>query len=321
MAELNGDSTNMFLAIMDIDNFKSVNDLYGHYFGDEVIRTFAENINNVMGNKGIVGRIGGDEFIALLRDVDEEEARIMLKTVRYNTRTQIAELEPNYVFSTSIGVSTYKKDASDYESLFKIADAALYIAKEKGKDRYIIYDPAKHGDVMSVKNKAVLSGKDFMKPIQKFEMAAELLLDLKSGKKDIKDVLSVIIDKLNVHGITVYSGKDAKVYYSTGHYLTDCADASYVFDTGYLDKFSEHGIFVLNNTAALTVDFPNVYDLFVKNNICSCVQIVSANEDGFKAMLQFDIFGETRRKWSEDDVNVLKIIAMGIMDSLDNLSN
>ena len=127
----------MFLMILDIDNFKSVNDSYGHYFGDEVIKAFADSLKLSVGGRGIVGRIGGDEFIVLIKDVTIEELRIMLKAMRKGLKVSLAQKQPEYMFSTSIGIAQFGKDGSDFETLFKIADAALYIAKEKGKDRYI----------------------------------------------------------------------------------------------------------------------------------------------------------------------------------------
>ena len=64
----------------------------------------------------------------------------MLKAMRKGLKVSLAQKQPEYMFSTSIGIAQFGKDGSDFETLFKIADAALYIAKEKGKDRYIIYD-------------------------------------------------------------------------------------------------------------------------------------------------------------------------------------
>jgi predicted signal transduction protein with EAL and GGDEF domain len=63
-----GGSKHMFLAVMDIDDFKQVNDTYGHYFGDEVIAHFANALSSTLGSRGIVGRIGGDEFMILFTD-------------------------------------------------------------------------------------------------------------------------------------------------------------------------------------------------------------------------------------------------------------
>ena len=80
----------MFLMILDIDNFKSVNDSYGHYFGDEVIKAFADSLKLSVGGRGIVGRIGGDEFIVLIKDVTVEELRIMLKAMRKGLKVSLA---------------------------------------------------------------------------------------------------------------------------------------------------------------------------------------------------------------------------------------
>lgn len=123
----------MYLMILDIDNFKSVNDSYGHYFGDEVIKSFADSLRMSVGGRGLVGRIGGDEFMVLLKDVSVEEIRIMLKSMRKGLKMLLAQKQPEYLFSTSIGISQFSKDGTDFETLFKIADAALYIAKKRVK--------------------------------------------------------------------------------------------------------------------------------------------------------------------------------------------
>ena len=169
MASEMHDSNEMYLCILDIDNFKMVNDTYGHYFGDEVIREFADALQRAVGDRGIVGRIGGDEFIALVKEAgSEEELRIMLKSMRKTLKLRLQERQPGYMFTTSIGVAHYPKDGTDYEKLFKIADSCLYIAKEKGKDRYIIYDRNKHGDIISdnLNSHKMAVGNDFMKPIE-----------------------------------------------------------------------------------------------------------------------------------------------------------
>ena len=128
------------IVILDVDYFKQVNDRYGHLYGDKVLTRVAKKLKEVVGEDGVVGRIGGDEFIVLIKDVTVEELRIMLKAMRKGLKVSLAQKQPEYMFSTSIGIAQFGKDGSDFETLFKIADAALYIAKEKGKDRYIIYD-------------------------------------------------------------------------------------------------------------------------------------------------------------------------------------
>lgn len=218
----------MYLMILDIDNFKSVNDSYGHYFGDEVIKSFADSLRMSVGGRGLVGRIGGDEFMVLLKDVSVEEIRIMLKSMRKGLKMLLAQKQPEYLFSTSIGISQFSKDGTDFETLFKIADAALYIAKEKGKDRYIIYDYDKHGDILADMKHDIAFGNEFMKPMAKYELAANIVMKVSLGQMKVMDVLSEIMDKLNIHGISIFAGNDMKCIYSTGHYKIKVENASYI---------------------------------------------------------------------------------------------
>lgn len=318
MASEMHDSNEMYLCILDIDNFKMVNDTYGHYFGDEVIREFADALQRAVGDRGIVGRIGGDEFIALVKEAgSEEELRIMLKSMRKTLKLRLQERQPGYMFTTSIGVAHYPKDGTDYEKLFKIADSCLYIAKEKGKDRYIIYDRNKHGDIISdnLNSHKMAVGNDFMKPIEKCEYAAKLMMRLAEEKdKFLPELLDEIMDKFNIHGISIFTGTDMKMAYMTGHYNTRIDNAEYILNDQYIKLFKEHNINVVNNVASLAIDYKTEYEILKQNNICSFVQAVSYNDGKPVFMMQFDIFGENRRKWSEIDINVLKMLFISISD-------
>ena len=272
----------MFLMILDIDNFKSVNDSYGHYFGDEVIKAFADSLKLSVGGRGIVGRIGGDEFIVLIKDVTIEELRIMLKAMRKGLKVSLAQKQPEYMFSTSIGIAQFGKDGSDFETLFKIADAALYIAKEKGKDRYIIYD----------------------------------VMKVSLGMMTVKEVLSELTDKLNIHGISIYSGNDMECIYSTGHYKNNVIEAAYVNDDKFVNHFDEYGVNMVNNIASLTIEFPEVFRKLRDNNICSFLQMKADGADGKEYMVEFDIFGTNRRKWSDTDVIMLRMVVLGVVNAI-----
>ncbi|MBQ4283085.1 MAG: GGDEF domain-containing protein, partial [Lachnospira sp.] len=121
------DKKRMFLSVMDIDDFKSVNDTYGHYFGDEVILSFAGELQRTIGNRGLIGRIGGDEFTILFTEFEDiDEVKDALKAVRKRLKLKLAEKKQGYNFTISIGIAEYPKDASEYEELFKIADGCLY---------------------------------------------------------------------------------------------------------------------------------------------------------------------------------------------------
>ena len=306
----------MYLMILDIDNFKSVNDSYGHYFGDEVIKSFADSLRISVGGRGLVGRIGGDEFMVLLKDVSVEEVRIMLKSMRKGLKMLLAQKQPEYLFSTSIGISQFSKDGTDFETLFKIADAALYIAKEKGKDRYIIYDYDKHGNILADMKHDIAFGNEFMKPMAKYELAANIVMKVSLGQMKVMDVLSEIMDKLNIHGISIFAGNDMKCIYSTGHYKIKVENASYIYKDGYESHFDEYGINCVNNIASLTINFPEAFGRLRDNNICSFIQMKTMGNDEQEYTFEFDIFGTNRRKWSDTDISMLKMIVLGMTNAI-----
>ena len=129
--------------IIDVDEFKHINDTYGHIFGDQVIRGVAEIMQELVGQRGVIGRFGGDEYVILLEKVEtREQLKTLLKTIAKELRLAF---DPKIHVTASIGVSEYPVDGTEYEYLMRKADKALYLAKEKGKNRHIIYEERLHG--------------------------------------------------------------------------------------------------------------------------------------------------------------------------------
>ena len=137
-----------YFCLMDIDHFKSVNDTFGHMVGDEVIIDVAHIIRDCVGTDGMVGRIGGDEFMLVLEKVDNKpKAREVLSSIRETVETKYKQFRDTLDITVSIGCSFYPDYTSNYDELFKLTDKMLYLAKIKGRNRYIIYTPEIHGDV------------------------------------------------------------------------------------------------------------------------------------------------------------------------------
>ncbi|MCL2767984.1 MAG: diguanylate cyclase [Synergistaceae bacterium] len=128
------------LICFDIDNFKSINDSFGHLFGDEVLKTISAKIKNLFRSSDCLGRFGGDEFALFLKDIPSlefinEKVDVLNKTIKHVY--MISDTERSV--SASIGIALYPKDGKSYEELFKNADIASYKAKNSGKDRYEFY--------------------------------------------------------------------------------------------------------------------------------------------------------------------------------------
>lgn len=124
------------LFIFDIDNFKKINDTMGHAFGDEVLRTLGHQIVAYFRVTDVIGRIGGDEFMIFLKDIkDEESIRKEARKLEQFFRNFQAGEYVKYSATASIGAAVYPQDARDFESLYKMADKALYTSKRRGKNR------------------------------------------------------------------------------------------------------------------------------------------------------------------------------------------
>jgi diguanylate cyclase (GGDEF)-like protein len=137
--ELNSDKC--AVLCIDLDRFKPVNDTYGHFAGDEVLRIVAQRIEQVIGDRGFVARLGGDEFIALLEDGTSKDQVMMLcdnVIEQIGQKISIEDLEL-YV-GASIGVAWWPDDALSADMVVRRADQALYHAKEQGRGRAVHAD-------------------------------------------------------------------------------------------------------------------------------------------------------------------------------------
>lgn len=134
------------LAVMDMDNFKAINDTYGHIAGDEALKNISAKIKNVLPSDGVAARIGGDEFMIFWECIGDAEASA--KKIFRAFKVKFGQDDA----SLSMGIST--SDISrDYEELFRLADMALYAAKDAGKQRCLFYDESMKGIDLPLRTK------------------------------------------------------------------------------------------------------------------------------------------------------------------------
>lgn len=143
MAEAARYQRRLALIVVDLDRFKNVNDTLGHEVGDALLREMAGRLSRCMRESDLIARMGGDEFVLLLPDVDQPErlgvvARKLLKALSQPLRLEGQELR----VTASVGISLYPEDGSDEPTLMKHADIALYQAKEDGRNGFAFYSPA-----------------------------------------------------------------------------------------------------------------------------------------------------------------------------------
>ncbi|MGL4848788.1 MAG: sensor domain-containing protein [Clostridium sp.] len=135
------DYRNLAIIFIDLDNFKYINDTYGHEVGDKVLKYIAETLGMLQTKNSFIARFGGDEFVIVVDKIesfDELEKQLSEIILKCNTSCSIDEKD--IYCSVSIGVSIFGKDGMSLENLMKSADLAMYTAKESGKNRYAFFN-------------------------------------------------------------------------------------------------------------------------------------------------------------------------------------
>lgn len=134
------------VMFMDIDQFKTINDTYGHDVGDEVLKTFAMRLREALRTADTVARLGGDEFVVLAEGINstEDVARVVEKlqaAISQPIRVGTQQLQ----VGSSIGITLYPNDNADMETLLKHADEAMYAAKHAGRGTHRFYEILRPG--------------------------------------------------------------------------------------------------------------------------------------------------------------------------------
>jgi diguanylate cyclase (GGDEF)-like protein len=138
MAESLVKRNNAKIAVMfiDLDCFKTINDTFGHKFGDYVLRQVAQRLEQVLGENDTVGRIGGDEFLLIAPFQDAEVSEKMAQKVIHSITKPIDLNGQRIEISASIGIALYPDDAETFDQLIKLADDAMYQIKKSGKNGF-----------------------------------------------------------------------------------------------------------------------------------------------------------------------------------------
>ena len=133
---------NMSLIIMDIDNFKRINDTYGHLTGDLILKRLASTLQETVRKIDIPARYGGEEFVVILPETDKKDACVIAERIRKNIAAIEVKINDDETLSptVSMGVAQYTTDGQEAKELINAADTALYFAKHNGKNMVATYE-------------------------------------------------------------------------------------------------------------------------------------------------------------------------------------
>ena len=138
------------LLMLDLDSFKLVNDIYGHAMGDKILITFAELLKNITRESDLIGRLGGDEFIAFCHDIKSEnvvaeKAKYLNENLTAAAKKLMGE-DMNISLGVSVGAIFVPTYGTDFKTLYQKMDKALYKVKQNGKHGYSVYSEENHSD-------------------------------------------------------------------------------------------------------------------------------------------------------------------------------
>lgn len=313
------------MLIIDVDNFKMVNDRYGHLFGDAVLGELASRIASQFRERDIVSRIGGDEFMVFMPDIPEREiVKERAERLLESFHTMLKESLKDVPLSCSIGIAYAPEDGNDFQSLFKSSDTALYQAKLEGKNRCVSYQKSGAG--------AILSGGR-----QEYGVAAVQAVTERWGKTSIENVISLTFQELYdapdfneaMNAILEMTGKlfhVSRVYiFENSTNREGCCtntfewckegiepqkdqlcDLVYVNSGGdYRDNFNEEGVFYCPDISALPMEQREILE---EQKISSLLQCSITEGGVFKGFVGFDEC-ENIRFWTQEQIDCLLFLS------------
>lgn len=307
------------LLIMDLDNFKSINDTLGHLYGDAVLTQIGSTLQNFFRSHDIIGRIGGDEFMILLKDIPNQElvedrCQLLVDTFR----EMLHKLMPKLQVSVSVGAALVPKHGINYADLFHHADEALYAAKRAGKCQYHIYSSqdayqalsaeAAHTRIDSDEQPSLL-GETLMR------FVFHRLYESRDIDATIHELLAYIGTQFNVSRVYIFENNDDNTTCSnTFEWCNEgiqpekdnLQNLSYLTDlAGWPDVYKDNGVLYCTDIHKLE---PRFRDILEPQGIKSMLHCAILDRGIFRGYVGFDEC-TANYLWTQDQVAMLQFLA------------
>lgn len=311
------------MMLIDLDNFKLVNDLHGHLYGDAVLVEVATQLKRIFPNDCIVSRIGGDEYLVY---VDNIPTRKTMKDYADAVVSAIAEIladEKLVSLSCSIGIALAPKDANNYQDLFQCCDTALYEAKTLGKNRYVIFNSSlliksrvSSSSIYKILGTRIDSDENYNQDITKIiQQAIHMIYQSSDIETAVQSIMELLGRKYNVSRCYIFEDiDDGKATRNTFEWCNEGFKAEKEnlqnvlyseLGKDYHENFNENGIFYCSDIAKLPKE---QYDLMSNQGIHSMLQCAILDSGKFVGFVGFDECVSTRM-WTQTEVTTLAFIS------------
>ena len=307
------------LLMIDLDNFKGINDRFGHLFGDTVLTRTASAIRHLFRGGDVIGRVGGDEFMVLMKDVADEQLVQDRCTLLLNEFNSLFDDAPeDFRMACSVGVSLSPIHGRAFQELFQHADQALYHAKLGGKNRYTIYRddldmPAPNTDHSATpidsNEQGGLSNNSLVR------MVFRRLSTSKDVARTIQDVLCAVGQHSNVSRIYIFENNDENTHCSnTFEWCNEgiepqmdlLQDVSYADDIpGWESVYDENGVLFCTDISKMRKEYR---DILEPQGIKSMLHCAIRENGVFRGYIGLDEC-VTHRIWTQEQIDLLTFLA------------
>ncbi|MEK6713137.1 MAG: diguanylate cyclase [Nitrospirota bacterium] len=201
------------IIMIDVDNFKSANDIHGHYKGDNILCDLAKSLKDNTRSIDIVGRYGGDEFICLLPETSHDQGMLVANRILSKVRARYEG--DNSGITISLGLATYLYHTDDQTLLLQFADQAMYLAKYRGGNQVFSFDCSETKD-LHVCNQKLFETFLAVRTLKRFDNGQQIVSDF---GEQLKKMLSVDSSPQSLYEIvtSLSSALDARDHYTNGH--------------------------------------------------------------------------------------------------------
>ncbi|MEG0252332.1 MAG: diguanylate cyclase [Christensenellaceae bacterium] len=305
------------LIVLDIDNFKGINDTLGHAFGDVVLIEISAKLKTVFRGADIVGRMGGDEFAILMKNVSDT-SHVLKKAAELSGifRQTYAGEKGNYKISCSMGIIMTENNGDTFETLYRKADAALYKAKQDGKDRFVLYQES---DAQNYPIESTRTDDEELQDLRAYHNTEEYIFELMYASDDfdasINRTLAAIGQQYRVSRVYIFENDESGRYTSNIYEwcsdgiapkINDLQNLKIVSGTeSILDCFDKNGLFYCNDVRELP---PYSRKILESKGVLSTLQVTIANGENLYGLIGFDECSEYR-VWTSEEIEKLSFLA------------
>ena len=283
-------------SLIDLDNFKYINDSFGHQAGDTVLKKVTASLAEYVEGYGLVGRFGGDELLLInLRDRNAEENEKFFEDL-YNSesvfRKNISLDHGNVYVTGTCGCASYPTDAGNFADLFDLIDKVMYLGKNRGRNCYTVYRESEHRDIE-------------IKKLAKHNVFSDMVClgrmvrHKKNSKEALKSVLPFLTESMQVPDL---------FYVDRNMIFRSVTNESLLANADEIVKLVNDDLYICNSLSGIESAAPELYNVLDPLGVRSFIAVRIGEEDKTKGYL-ICVSEREFRIWNENECALVYYIA------------